>query len=249
MCASISLLCVVSLQDYIDIAEAVLSTLCQCTTRVGCCNYILDLNCEDILVSMSKSSLFQISFNSKTILSSLSRYLPQEYQTSFKLTTEEWADLLRSLDIVLEQGIPEGELFFSALELLQYFKNFIQCETNKKDLAFSAIYKPIACLLFSGEEAEKRAACELLWNLVTKRLSEDTIVIASRKESAAEPKAFEYLAEPAIQSLVFQSYPEILAVLSTLSQSEESENLLYFCAHLVLMKESSEIIGKGIIIL
>lgn len=237
------------MQEYVQIAEAILSTICQCTTRESCCSYFLSLDSVDVLASMAKSLIFQVSNNAKMILSSLSRYLPPDYQCSFKLTTEEFTDMLHSLEMVLEQGIPEGELFFSALEILQSFSFLIQFEPNREIVAYSSVYKSIACLLQNGDEIEKKTACELLWKLVTRPMSEDTVVIATKKrnkmEKVEEFEPLEYMADPGIQSFLLQEYPEILVILSTLAQCPGSQTTLYTCTLLVLMKESAETLGKG----
>ena len=237
------------MQEYIQIAEAILSTICQCMTRENCCSYLLSLDSVDVLASMAKSSIFQVSNNAKMILSSLSRYLPPDYQCSFKLTMEEFTDMLQSLEMVLEQGIPEGELFFSALEILQSFSLLIRFEPNREVIAYSSVYKSIAYLLQNGDEIEKRIACELLWKLVTKPMSEDTVVIATNRRNTAEKveefEPLEYMADPGIQSFLLQEYPEVVAILSTLVQYPESQTALYTCTQLVLMKEGPEILGKG----
>ena len=231
------------------IAEAVLSTLSQCTTRESCRNYLLNIDSQDLLVTFTKSMMFSISYNSKMVLSSLSRCLPPKYHSSFRLTAEELEDTLHSFDMIFKHGINEGELFFSALELLQSFKFFIQFEPNRELVAYSTVYKSIAHLLQSGDATEQREACELLWKLVTKPMSEDTVVIPTRKNQAEivdPPNPHEYMSEPAIRSFLIQNYPEIFTILSTLStQSMECQNILFPCALLVLMKESEEIIGKG----
>ena len=240
----------VSMQEYVQIAEAILSTVCQCMTRESCRNYLLSLDSMDVIASMTKSVLFQISSNAKMILSSLSRYLPPDYQSSFKLTTGELTDMLQSLDMVLKHGIPEGQLFFSALEILQSFNFFIQFEPNREVMAYSSVYKSIAYLLQIGDETEKRVACELLWKLITKPMSEDAVVITTKKRNRAENveelQPLEYMSDPGIRLFLLQNYPEIVASLSTLTHGVESQTPLYFCTLLVLMKESAEIIGKGI---
>ena len=195
---------------------------------------------------MSKSLMFEIGGNAKMILSSLSRYLPQKYRSSFKLTSEEMSDMLHSLDIVLEQEVPEGELVFSALEILKNFAFFVQFEPNRKVVAFSPIYKSIAHLLQNGDSEEKGVACELLWKLVTKPVSEDTIVIKTKKpEDVEELQPSEYLAESDIQSFLIQQHPEILAILASFTQDESTQRPIFFCTHLVLMRETTEVIGKG----
>lgn len=200
---------------------------------------------------MAKCLIFQVSINAKMILSSLSHYLPLDYRSSFKLTTEELSDLLDSLDMVLERGVSEGELFFSALEILQSFNFFIQFEPNREVMAYSAVYKSIACLLQSGDVTEKRAACELLWKLVTKPMNEETVVITIKRrnkaENVEEPKPLEYVSEPAICSFLLQNYPEIFTILSTLS-TQDAQSTLYSCTLLVLTKEGEDIIGKGVYI-
>jgi hypothetical protein len=166
------------------------------------------------------------------------------------LTAEELSDMLQSLDMVLKQGVPEGELFFSALEILQSFNFFIQFEPNREVLAYSSVYKSIMYLLQSGDETEKRVACELLWKLITKPVSEETVVIPTKKRSKAanmeKLEVLDYVADPGIRSFLLQRYPEIVAILSTLSQHVESKTTLYSCTQLVLMNEGAEIIGKGI---
>ena len=217
-------------------------------TQESCRSYFLSIDSVDVLASMAKSLLFQVSNNAKMVLSSLSRYLPPDYQCSFKLTMEELTDMLQSLDMVLEHGVPEGELFFSALEILQSFRCFIQFEPNREVMAYSSVYKSITYLLQSGDETEKLVACELLWKLVTRPMSEETVVIATKKneaENVEEIKPLEYTADPGIQSFLLQEYPEIFTILSALTQHQESHTNLYYCALLVLMKESAEILGKG----
>lgn len=236
-------------QDYVQIAEAVLSTLCQCMTRESCCNYLINLNCEDLLVSMSKSLIIQVGNNAKMILSFLSRYLPQDYQRSFKLSMKEIAVLLQSLNIVIDHGVPEGELFFSALEMMQSLIFFVQFEPNREVMAYSDVYKPIAHLLQSSDAVEQRVACELLWKLVTKPVSEETIVITTKKRNVSDSienlEPFEFMAEPSIQLFILQNYPEILKILSTLAQMVGPQTPFYSCTLLVLDNESAATIGKG----
>lgn len=215
-------------------------------TRESCRNYLLNLDCEDLFVSMSKSSIFEISSNAKMILSSLSRYLPHKYRSSFELTEEEVTSMLQSLDIVLECGVPEGELFFSAVEILKNFTFFVQFEPNRKVMAYSPVYKPIAHLLRNGDAMEKGIACELLWKLVTKPVNEETILIKSKKPDYVEElQPHEYLAETDIHVFLIQHYPEILDILSSITQNEDTQKPIFFCTHLVLMRESTEIVGKG----
>ena len=216
-------------------------------TRESCCNYLLSLDSEDLLVSMTKSLIFQVSTNAKMILSFLFRYLPPNYHSYFKLTTEEFEDMLQSLEMMVERGILEEELVFSAVEILHSFKYFIQFEPNRQVMAYSAVYKSIAYLLKSGDATEQKAACELLWKLVTKPVGEDTIVITpKRRDIVEEVKPDEYLSEPGIQSFLLQHYPEIPSILSKLSQDAESHITLYSCTRLVLMEESVDVIGKGV---
>ena len=161
---------------------------------------------------------------------------------------EDLTDMLDSLDMVLERGISEGELFFSALEILQSLKCFLQFEPNREVMAYSTVYKHIASLLNSGDTVEQNAACELLWRLVAKPMSEDTVVITHRRNkegSVHELNPHEFMSEPGIRSFLIQNYPEIFAILLTLSTNAESQNVLFPCALLVLMEESKEIIGKG----
>ena len=240
------------LQDYVEIAEAVLSTLSQCMTRETCRNYMLNLRCEDLLATMAKSAIFEVSYNAKIILSFLSRYLPPRYQSSFKLTPEELADVLHSLDLVLEHRIAEGELFFSALELLESFKCFLQFETNRETMAYSTIYKPIVKLLQGSDAAEQQAACELLWKLVTRPMSENAIMMSTKTnktESVEELSPQEYMSEPDIRLFLLQNYPEIFAILLTFSAGSGGKgklmNILFSCTLLVLGVESEEVIGRG----
>lgn len=234
------------MQEYVQIAEAVLSTLCQCMTRESCRNYVLNLNPVDLFVSMSKSFIFGISNNAKMILSSLSQYLPHNYRSSFKLTVEEIEDMLQSLTVVLESGIPEGELFFSAMEILQNLTFFVQFEPNRQVMSYSSVYKSIAHLLHNGDAIEKRVACELLWKLVTKPMSEITLEAKTKTfEDVEEIEPHEYVAESGLMLFLLERYPEILAIVSKFSQNEETQAPVFFCTCLVLMKESTEIIGKG----
>ena len=240
------------LQDYVEIAEAVLSTLSQCVTRETCRNYMLNLRCEDLLATMAKSAIFEVSYNAKIILSFLARYLPPQYQSYFKLTPEDLADVLHSLDLVLEHGIAEGELFFSALELLESFKCFLQFETNRETMAYSTIYKPIVKLLQGSDAAEQQAACELLWKLVTRPMSENAIMMSTKTnktESVEELSPQEYMSEPDIRLFVLQNYPEIFAILLTFSTGSGGKgklmNILFSCTLLVLGVESEEVIGRG----
>ena len=213
-------------------------------TRISCRNYLLCLKSEDLLVAFAKSSLFEISNNAKMILSSLSRRLPPKYQTSFKLTSEEVADIVRSLDILTERGILEGEMYYSALEILQSCTHFIQYEPNREALAYSSIYKPIAHLLQNGNTAEKRAVCELLWKVVTKPVSEETVTVATKK-TAMDSSAFDpqhLLSQPNIRSFLIQNYPELLAILSTLTEGyggEDSSLKMLFSTVLTILKEES----------
>lgn len=238
------------MQEYVNIAEGVLSTLCQCMTRESCCNYFLSLDSIDLLMSMTMSSLFQVSNNAKMVLSSLSHYLAPEYRSCFKLTMEEFADMMQSLDMVLNRGVIEGELFFSALEILQSFKLFIQFEPNREIMVYSTVYKSIASLLERGDTMERSAACELLWKLVTKPISEDTVVITGKKKNKMEDveviRHVEYMSEPGVRSFLLQNYPEMLVVLSTLTEGMESQSTLHYCTRLVLLEEN-EIIGKGMV--
>lgn len=241
-----------TLQEYFQIAEAVLSTISQCMTRESCHNFILNLDCEDLLVSMAKSELFQVKHNAKMILSSLSRYLPPRYQVSFKLTVEELTDILHSLDMVLERGTSEEGLFFSALEMLQSLKCFLQFEPNRELMAHSNVYKYIAILLQNGDAAEQNVACELLWKLVTKPMSEDTVVITNRRnreENVKDLNPHEIMSEPGVRSFILQNYPEIFAILLTISTRTNSQNVLFSSALLVLMEESEDVIGKGLSLL
>ncbi len=219
-------------------------------TRESCQNYLLNLDCKELLASMAKSEIFEISHNAKMVLSSISRYLPPEYQSSFKLKAEELVEMLRSLKIVLERGVCEGELFLSALELIQSFKFFIQFEPNRQIMAYSPVYKSITYILLNGDVTEKKTASELLWKLVTKPMSETTVVIATDKTMTVkhmeELNPYEFLSEPDILSFILENYPEILGVLAELStQTTESQSIVFSCTLLVLMSGSEEIIGKG----
>ena len=229
------------------IAEAVLSTICQCMTRQSCLNYLLILSSEDALASMAKSNIFVISNNAKMILSSLSHCLPSSYHSSFKLTEEECTDMLYSLDVCLERGISDGELYFSALEMFQSFNLLIQFESNRKVMAHSTVYKSIAHLLQSDNDIEQFEACKLLWKLVTMPMSEQKVVIPVKKskvEIMEELNPHEYMSEPGIHSFLHQNYPEILATLS--AQTLQCQNATIISGtRLVLMNESEEIIGKG----
>lgn len=222
-------------------------------TQESCRNYLLCLNSADLLTSMAKSVTFEVSINTKMILSSLSSYLPSEYQSSFRMTTEELTTMLDSLDILLERGISEGELFFSVLEIIRSFKFFIQFEPNRELLAYSTVYKSIGYLLQRGNTTEQRMASELLWKLVTKPMSEDAAVVTTKKKRKAENvieelNPHEYMSEPSIRLFLLQNYPEIFAILLTLSTESGGmleNNKLFSCTFLVLMKESEEVIGKG----
>ena len=222
-------------------------------TRMSCRNYLLCLESEDLLVTFAKSSLFEISSNAKMILSSLSRHLPPKYQISFRLTSEEVADIVRSLDILTERGILEGEMYYSALEILQSCTHFIQYEPNREALAYSSIYKPIAHLLQNGNTAEKKAACELLWKLVTKAVSEETVTVATKlKKTAMDSSAFDpqhLLSQPNIQSFLIHNYPELLAILSTLTEGYRGEDsslkILFSTVLTILKEESTYIIEAG----
>ena len=220
-------------------------------TRQSCQSYLLNLNSEDALASMAKSNLFQVSNNAKMILSSLSHYLPSNYHSSFKLTEKECTDMLYSLDLCLERGISDGELYFSALEILQSFNLLIQFESNRIVMAHSTVYKSIAHLLQSGNDTEQVEACKLLWKLVTKPISEEKVVIPAKKSKAEiveELNPHEYMSEPVIHSFLHQNYPEIMLILTTLStQTLQCQKATIISgSRLVLMKESEDVIGKGL---
>lgn len=228
-----------------------LTTLSKCTVRESCCNYLLRLKCEDLLASMAKSHCFQVGNNAKIILSSLSHCLPSQYQSSIELTTKELMKMLQSLHEVLELGVGERDLYFSALEIIQHFNFLTQFEPNRNIVAYSAVYKSIACLLRRGNVMEQKAACELLWNLVTKSVDKNIIDTTPMgrhaKNVVNKPNPHEYMAEPNIKSFILQNYPEVLTILSTLSTqggNTEALNVLFSCTFSVLTQECEEI-GKG----
>ena len=79
---------------------------------------------------------------------------------------------------------------------------------------------------------------------MTKPVSEETVTVATKK-TAMDSSAFDpqhLLSQPNIRSFLIQNYPELLAILSTLTEGyggEDSSLKMLFSTVLTILKEES----------
>ena len=228
------------LQELHELAEATVSLLFQCMTQSNCQTYFLGVwsSCEDVLIAMVKSPDFELRHNCKMILSTLCHFLHPKCTDAFELNNEEVGMMLMSLNMSVKPNtdVPpdtsESHGSYSTLEILKAMIQLIRNKANQQRFTKTDIYSVIGHLIARGTELEQESACELLWKMSTKPMEKELVktitksgkkgskklAVVALKDAVSIPE--EFLAIPEVCAAIKEAYPDIIASLTELCQSD-----------------------------